>query len=101
MFKNSGKLKLQPRKTAEALNITYRLPTMNGTRLIGHCLSVLKRLLNNQPALLTAFTGFLSSEHNNEKKKSCNSHRDCKQIKALSVLCTMAAYLDIVQNIIS
>lgn len=40
MFKNSGKLKLQPRK----------------------------RLLHNQPALLTAFTGFLSSEHNNEKK---------------------------------
>ena len=67
LFKNSGKLKLQPKKAAEALNITYRLPTMNGRRLIRHCLSVLKRLLHNRPALLTAFTGFLSSEHNEKK----------------------------------
>lgn len=58
---------MQPKKAAEALNITYRLPTMNGRRLIGHCLSVLKRLLHNRPALLTAFTGFLSSEHNEKK----------------------------------
>ena len=67
LFKNSGKLKLQPKKAAEALNITYRLPTMNGRRLIGHCLSVLKRLLHNRPALLTAFPGFLSSEHNEKR----------------------------------
>ena len=58
---------MQPKKAAEALNITYRLPTMNVRRLIGHCLSVLKRLLYNRPALLTAFTGFLSSEHNEKK----------------------------------
>ena len=71
MFKNSGKLKTLAKKAAEGLNITWhRVPKLNGTRLLGQRHRALKKLVHNWPALLTAFTDFLSSERN-KKKETC------------------------------
>ena len=100
LFKNSGKLKTLAKKEAEALNITwYRLPKLNGTRFVGHGHRALKKLLHNWPALLTAFTDFLSSERNNKKANRAKVTRILNKLKYYCFLCTMPAYLEIVENI--
>ena len=68
-------------------------------RFIGHCYRVLKMLLHNWPAMLTAFTDFLSSEHNNKKEPRPKVTGILNKLKSYHFLCTMAAYLDMVENI--
>ena len=100
LFKNSGKLKTLPKKAAEALNMTwYRLPKLNGTRFVGHHHRAVKELLHNWPALLTAFTDFLSSGHNNKKETRAKVTGILNKLKSYRFLCTIAAYLDIVEKI--
>ena len=100
LFKNSGNLKTLAKRAANALNITwYRLPKMNDTRFVGHRHRALKKLLHNWPALLAASTDFLSSERNNKKKTLAKVTGILHKLKSYCLLCTMAAYLDIVANI--
>ena len=100
LFKNSGKLETLAKKEAETLNITwYRSTKLNGTRFVGHRHRALKKLLHNWPALLTAFTDFLSSERNNKKETRAKVTGILNTLKSYRFLCTMAPYLDIVENI--
>ena len=99
LFKNSGKPKTVAKKAAETVNITwYRLPKLNAS-FVGHCHRALKKLLHKWPALLTAFTDFLSSERNNKKEARAKVTWILNKLKSYCFLCKMPAYLDIVQHI--
>ena len=49
--------------------------------------------------MLTAFTDFFSSEHNNKKEPRPKVTGILNKLKSYHFLCTMAAYLDMAENI--
>ena len=59
----------------------------------------LQKLLHNWPALVTAFTDFLSSQCNNKNETRAKVTRILNKLKSYRFLCTMAADLDIVANV--
>jgi len=70
LFKNSGKLKSECRKAADALNITYYpLPKIHGTRFLNHRRRGFSKLLHDWPALITGFENLLANPNGGSSRE--------------------------------
>lgn len=99
LLKNSGKLKSEVAKAAEALNITYyTLSKIHGTRFLNHRRRGFSKLLHNWPALIAAFDNALATPKGYRPETRAKLTGFVKKLKDYSFLCQVAAYLDVLEN---
>lgn len=99
LCKNSGKIKTEIKKAAEALNVEdYTLPNLRGTRFIGHRITAYKALLNMWPAVITALQN-VEAEQSTKSDVRSKVKGLLKKFCSLDFLCRTCVYLDLLEAV--
>ena len=100
LLKNSGKLKAEIKKSCEALNIThYEFSKIHGTRFLNHRRRGFAKLLNNWPALTTAFNNALAANKGYRPETKAKLTGFLKKLRSYQFLCHVAGYLDVLETL--
>ena len=98
LLKNSGAIKAEVRKSAEALGITsYELPKIQGTRFIGHRQRGYQRFLHMMPALVMAYENSLTHTKKSADVKAKLSGL-IKKLRDAKEILNVCAALDILEK---
>ncbi|XP_065655360.1 zinc finger protein 862-like [Hydra vulgaris] len=99
LFRNSGKLKSEVKKAAEALNITYyTLPKISGTRFVSHRRRGLTRLVHNWPAIIVGFDNALVNRNTTAEMRA-KLFGISKRLHDYRLLCMFCGYLDVLEKL--
>ena len=99
LMKNSGAVKSDVKSAAKALDIScYTLPKITGTRFVSHRKKAYTRLLNIQPALITAFENTLAYRKIKAETKAKISGL-LKVLRNYEFVMLTCAYVDILEKI--
>ncbi|XP_065678256.1 zinc finger protein 862-like [Hydra vulgaris] len=99
LFRNSGKLKSEVKKAAEALNITYyTLPKISGTRFVSHRRRGLTRLVHNWPAIIVGFDNALVNRDTTAEMRA-KLFGISKRLHDYRLLCMFCGYLDVLEKL--
>ena len=100
LLRKSGKLKAEIMEAAAALDITfYEFPKIHGTRFLSHRKRGMTRLLHNWPAVKLAFENVVASNKGCAGETKAKVGGLLKKLKDYRHLCSVAAYLDVLDSL--